>query len=125
WEKHRGPSPARPGVCSVGPEVRDIAGREGAMRALVDVECEAELLEVVHALSPAGRLAGHLDGGQAQGDHEGDDAGEHEELDQRERTRLAGRAALRTHRAPPASGVRDRHRNPTTWRRCGPKMTAL
>ena len=45
---------------------------------------QADLLEVVRALGPTGRLAGRLDGGQEQGDQDGDDGDHHQQLDQRE-----------------------------------------
>jgi len=60
------------------------ARREGALRALVIHDGQAELLEVVDALRTAGRLAGGLDGGQQQGDQDGDDGDDDQKLDQGE-----------------------------------------
>ena len=44
----------------------------------------AELLQVVRALGPTGRLAGRLDGGQQEGDQDRDDRDHHQQFDQRE-----------------------------------------
>jgi hypothetical protein len=63
------------------------------MHGLVFVQGDAELLEVVDALSPACRFAGGLDGGEQQPDQERDDADYHEELDERERTTSSFREA--------------------------------
>src|SRR5262249_12347713 len=45
---------------------------------------QADLLEVVRALSPAGCLAGRLHGRQQQGDEDGNDGNDDQELDQGE-----------------------------------------
>jgi hypothetical protein len=45
---------------------------------------QRDLLEVVHALGPAGRLADFLHRGQQQADEDGDDGDHHQQLDQRE-----------------------------------------
>ena len=45
---------------------------------------EADLLEVVDALRPAGGLAGRLHGGQQQGDEDRNDGDHDQELDQGE-----------------------------------------
>ena len=45
---------------------------------------ETDLLQIVDALDPAGRLAGRLDGGQEQADQDSDDGDHDEELDQGE-----------------------------------------
>ena len=52
---------------------------------------EAELLEVVDALAPPGRLARRLHGGEEQGDQDRDDGDDHEQFDQ-------GESATTTHR---------------------------
>ena len=51
---------------------------------LVVGDGQPELLEVVGALGPAGRLARGLHGGQEQGDQHRDDRDDDQELDQRE-----------------------------------------
>ena len=58
----------QPGPVSVavGVEVRDVAGREGLVGLVVVVQGQADLLQVVDALRPPGRLARRLDGGQQQ-----------------------------------------------------------
>jgi len=45
---------------------------------------QAELLDVVDALRPAGGLAGRLHRREEQGDQDGDDGDHHQKLDQRE-----------------------------------------
>jgi len=60
------------------------AGREIQVGALVIVQAEAELLEVIGALHPVGGLADLLDRGQQQPDQDGDDSDDNEQLDQRE-----------------------------------------
>jgi hypothetical protein len=52
---------------------------------VVIVQRQADLLEVVAALSAAGRLAGLLDGRQQQGDQDRDDRDDHEQFDERKR----------------------------------------
>src|SRR5262245_57611204 len=61
------------------------AGREETQRVVVVVERQADLLEVVLALRPRGRLAHLLDGGQEQADEDGNDGEDDQQLDQRER----------------------------------------
>ena len=51
---------------------------------MVVVQGQADLLQVVDALRPPGRLAGGLDGGQQQRDQDRDDRDHHQQLDQRE-----------------------------------------
>ena len=58
--------------------------REGVVDVVVVVQGEADLLQVVDALRPPGRLARRLDGGQEQGDQHGDDGDDDQQLDQRE-----------------------------------------
>ena len=65
--------------------VRHHAGREAAVGVVVVVQRQAELLEVVLALGPVGRLADLLDGGQEQADQDRDDRDDDEQLDERER----------------------------------------
>jgi hypothetical protein len=47
------------------------------------VQCQPDLLQVVRALRPPGRLAGGLDGGQQQGDQDADDRNDDQKLDER------------------------------------------
>ena len=54
------------------------------MAALVVMQAQAELLEVVDALGPTGGLAGGLDGGEEQADEDGDDGDDDQQLDERE-----------------------------------------
>ena len=49
---------------------------------MIVVHRQADLLQVVDALHPAGRLAGRLHGRQQQGDQDGDDGDHHQQLDQ-------------------------------------------
>ena len=56
-----------------------------AVDVVVVVQGQAQLLQVVDALAPAGGLAGGLHGGQQQGDQHGDDGDDDQQLDQRER----------------------------------------
>ena len=65
-----------------GLDTRAPAGRRCGRVVVVDGQ--AELLEVVDALRPPGRLARRLDGGQQQGDQDRDDRDHHQQLDQRE-----------------------------------------
>jgi hypothetical protein len=51
---------------------------------MIVVQCQPNLLEVVDALGPPGRLARRLDCGQEQGDQHGDDRDHDEQLNQRE-----------------------------------------
>jgi hypothetical protein len=59
---------------------------------VVVVEGEADLLQVVDAPGPPRRLARRLDGGQQQGDQDGDDRDDHQQLDQREAPVVASRS---------------------------------
>lgn len=52
------------------------------MRIVVVVQPEAELLEIVLALRPPGRLAGLLDRREEQSDEHADDRDDHEQFDQ-------------------------------------------
>ena len=74
-----------------GPAAAHRGGRAGAAAAgevaegaVVVVEGEADLLEVVGALQARGRIADLLDGGQQQADQDGDDGDHHQQFDQRE-----------------------------------------
>ena len=51
---------------------------------MIVVQRQAELLEVVDALGPAGGLARRLDRGQEQADQDGDDGDDDQQLDQGE-----------------------------------------
>ena len=64
------------------------AGREGPQRIVIVLQGDADLLEVVAALRPPGRLAGHLHGGQQQRDQHADDGDDDEELDEGESARV-------------------------------------
>ena len=61
-------------------------------RALVIVERQRDLPEVIGATGPPGRLAGRLHRRQEQADERADDGDHHEEFDQREpgRSHVAG-----------------------------------
>ena len=86
-QEQRPPGPARPGLGAVrlGRLGRgDVAGREGVVGRVVVVHRQPDLLQVVRALHPSGRLAGGLHGGQEQGDQHGDDRDHHQQLDQGE-----------------------------------------
>ena len=52
------------------------------------MQAEAELLQVVDALGPPGRLASRLDRRQQQRDQHRDDRDDHQQLDQGESTTL-------------------------------------
>ena len=68
--------------------------------ALVVGEGQAELLQVVGALNPAGGLARRLHGGQQQRDQHGDDGDDHQQLDQRETSRTPSNDALVSSKFP-------------------------
>ena len=68
---------ARPGDGIARP-LHDVRRRKGADDALVIVQAQAHLLEIVGALDAAGRLAGGLDGRQEQGDQDRDDRDDHQ-----------------------------------------------
>ena len=59
------------------------SGRAGRRSEYVIVNGQAELLEVVGALRPAGRLPRRLDRRQQQGDQDGDDGDDDQQFDQR------------------------------------------
>ena len=73
----------RVGRPRVGGEV-EAPGREPAVGAVVVVEGQADLLQVVLAAQPGGGLADLLHGGQEQADEHRDDGDHHQQLDQRE-----------------------------------------
>ena len=54
------------------------------------MQSQADLLEVVGALSPPGRLTGRLHGGQQQGDQNRDDRDHHQQFDQGESASIGG-----------------------------------
>ena len=60
------------------------AGGKQSLTLVVVVQRQADLLQVVDALGPPGRLARRLHGGQEQGDQHGDDGDDDQQLDQRE-----------------------------------------
>jgi hypothetical protein len=57
--------------------------REHPEDVVIVVHGNAELLQVVAALRPAGRFAGGLDGGKQQGDEDRDNRDYHQQLNQR------------------------------------------
>ena len=67
---------------------------EHAIDVAIVLDGEAQLLQVVHALRPAGGLAGRLDGGEEQCDQHGDDGDDHQQLDESKATALHGTALL-------------------------------
>ena len=58
----------------------DSRGRECTQGRVVVVQCQAQLLEIVGALCPAGGLACRLDRGQQQRDEDADDGDHHQEF---------------------------------------------
>ena len=62
----------------------DPAGREAADGVVVVVHGQADLLQVVDALRPAGGLPRRLDRREQEGDQDRDDGDDDEQLDQRE-----------------------------------------
>ena len=79
-------APAHPGRVVVPGVDLDLGmpKREPAGSALVVVQGQADLLEVVDALDAAGGLARRLHGGQQQRDQDRDDRDDDQQLDQRE-----------------------------------------
>ena len=75
------------------------AHRHDVAGGVVRLHRDADLLEVVLALRRPAGLAGHLDGGEQQGDQHRDDGDDDQQLDQREGS-TAHRDPLR--RGPPA-----------------------
>ncbi len=57
---------------------------ERAVRIVIVVHRQADLLQVVEARRAAGRLAGLLHGGQKQGNQNADDGNYHQQLDEGE-----------------------------------------
>jgi hypothetical protein len=64
------------------------------MNALVVVQSQSDLLEVIDALCPASRLSGCLNRRQQQGDEHPDDRDGHKQLDQREGIKALRYAAM-------------------------------
>jgi hypothetical protein len=62
------------------------ADRERIIGAVVVLNRQAELLEIVDALRPAGGLASGLDCGQQECDQDCNDGDHHQQLDKRERS---------------------------------------
>ena len=81
-----GPVVIRSTLARPVPHVARPAHREDAVGAVVIVQRQPDLLEVVGALRSPGRLTGRLDGRQEQGDQDRDDGDDHEQLDERERS---------------------------------------
>src|SRR5262249_24646004 len=91
-EEGREPAPARPPIARLRvPEPRarpaQGAGREAPVTALVVVKGEADLLEIVHALSPPGCLPCRLDRREEECDEGPDDGDDDQELDEGEAAR--------------------------------------
>ena len=61
-------------------------GERGEGRVIV-VRCQGQLLQIVGALHPPGRLSCRLHGGQQQRDEHADDCDDHQHLNERESTR--------------------------------------
>jgi len=59
-----------------------------AVRIMMHLKGQTDLLQVVCALDPAGRLSSRLHGRQQQGDQDADDRDHDQQLDQGEPTRL-------------------------------------
>ena len=104
--QQRGRPVQRPGVevqpwgpVGVAPDVEAPVvhqGREGAQLGHVVVHGQAQLLEIVLALGPPGRLAGRLHGRQQKCDENGDDGDDDQQLDQCEASRARMRCPLLT-----------------------------
>src|SRR5262249_44729402 len=82
-------APARPPVARLGVTEADarpalIPRGKAPVAALVVVEGEADLLEVVHALGTPGRFPGRLDRREQKCDEDGDDGDDDQKLDERE-----------------------------------------
>src|SRR5581483_9177486 len=71
-----------PPAAAAGPHV----GRKKLVRIVKIVRGDAELLEIVLALRPRGRLAHFLHGGNQQGDQYGDDGDHDKQFNQRKPT---------------------------------------
>jgi hypothetical protein len=61
------------------------------------VRGQPNLLEIIRALRPPGRLAGGLDGGKKKGDQNRDDGDDHEQLDQGKTPAIASCWETRLH----------------------------
>src|SRR5437762_3323790 len=72
-----------PGAAERQDDAVDVA-RQAAGHIVIVVQADAELLEVVAALRPPGRLASGLHRRQEQGDQNADDGNDDEQLDERE-----------------------------------------
>ncbi len=68
-----------------------VGARQGPPRLVVIVARKPDLLEVVHALDAPRGFAGRLHGGQKQGDEDGNDGDDHQQLDQGESTMMGTR----------------------------------
>src|SRR5262249_11703848 len=62
----------------------DVPRREAALRVVVVVQSQADLLQVVLALGPVGRLTHLLDGRQQQADEYSNDGDDDEQFNERE-----------------------------------------
>src|SRR5262249_50739244 len=83
--------PLVPGPLEVVTAGERVDGRD------VVVDGQADLLQVVDALHPAGGLACGLHGGQQQPDQDGDDGDDDQELDQRETAAATAAQGQRRH----------------------------
>ena len=78
--------------------VLHLAPGQRVVRAVIVVQREPDLLQVVDALRPPGGLAGRLHGGQEQGDQDGDDRDHHQQFDQGETAGALDDRDMRTSR---------------------------
>lgn len=108
-QKRRVDAPALFGLVDVRvPHPAARPHRERAVDVMIVVQGQADLLEVVDALHPTGRLAHGLDGRQQQGDQHGDDRDDDQQLDQRKPETIA--VCSFVHDFPPRSHRVQRHR---------------
>jgi hypothetical protein len=89
------------------------------------VHRQPDLLQVVDALSPPGRFAGRLDGGQEQGNQKRYDRDDDQQLDQGESTAAFLSGARRTHGSLRGPDVLDSDDNAPTLHKHGSKMAGL
>ena len=79
-EDHRPPAEASADIA----RRERVAHRQAVVRVVITVEGDADLLQVVRAAHPPGRLAGRLHGRQEQRDQHADDGDDDQQLDQGE-----------------------------------------
>src|SRR5208337_4600914 len=81
FDEREQPGRLAPEIGVAGGEAED-RGRESVVDRMVVVSGQADLLEIVHALNPAGRLTRRLYRGQQQCYEHGDDCYHDQQLDQ-------------------------------------------